>query len=90
MNVQFEEESFDTALFNETPDQPQGLAGALMKLGVVKNGVQANMLFIVLSIACIGAAVFVVSTNTAAAPIGPQAEDFYKQGRAYVPGMPLR
>ncbi len=89
MNVQFEEESFSVQPQSAEP-VTQGLAGLMMKVGIAKNAFAANALLIAVAVAFIGLTVFTLKVSAAPAPIGPQAEDFYKQGKRYIPGVPLK
>ncbi len=89
MNVQFEEESFSVQPQSAEP-LAQGLAGLVMKVGIAKNAFVANALLIAIAVAFIGLTVFTLKVSAAPAPIGPQVEDFYKQGKRYIPGVPLK
>lgn len=89
MSVQFEEESFSVP--QQAPEiAAAGLAGFVMKLGIAKNAFVANAILVTLVVALVGLTIFTIKVSAAPAPIGPQIEDFYKQGKRYIPGVPLR
>jgi len=58
-NVQFEEEDVNNQMFKRSPVY-KGLIGLVVKIGLAKNEVQANMILVFVSLLCLAGIVFVL------------------------------
>ena len=61
-NVQFDEEKVNNQFFRKNKTN-NGLIGLVIKAGLAKNEVQANIVLIIVALLCIAGTVFVIIQN---------------------------